>query len=289
VVIIAAGIVGANLADELTARGWGRVIVVDQGLIPLTGGPTSHAPCLVFQTNAAKTMTEFTSYTVEKLKSIDVDGAWCFNQVGGLEVATTRERLAELYRRQGWATSWGVEAEVVDPGDCVRLHPLTDAERVLGGLHVPSDGLAKAARAVIALARRAGAVPLLPLAHQFAWTGQVSSHSQPYPATPGISFASEGSLEGRRIISPHAWRITMTANSAAASTSSSPANTCGNLEWSSGTLIGTAGSRSAEPLAETSARTTFGPASALSGGQAKHRQAGTRSVLSAPAIPDRPG
>ena len=227
VVIIGAGIVGANLADELTARGWDRVTVVDQGPLPLTGGSTSHAPGLVFQTNASKTMTELASYTVEKLKGIDVDGAWCFNQVGGLEVATTPERLADLHRRQGWATSWGVDAQVVDADECVRLHPLVDRDRVLGGLHIPSDGLAKASRAVVALARRAEArgarfqgstrvtgieqaggrvtgvrtpdgvipadlvvscagfwgvevgamvgmdVPLLPLAHQFVWTGQV--------------------------------------------------------------------------------------------------------------------
>ena len=76
VVIIGAGIVGANLADELTARGWDRVTVVDQGPLPLTGGSTSHAPGLVFQTNASKTMTALASYTVEKFTSIDVDGAW---------------------------------------------------------------------------------------------------------------------------------------------------------------------------------------------------------------------
>src|SRR5262249_1105853 len=157
VVIIGAGIVGANLADELTARGWDCVTVVDQGPLPLTGGSTSHAPGLVFQTNAVKTMTAFASYTVEKLKSIGVDGAWCCNQVGRREVAPAPGGLAALYRRQGWATSWGVEAEVVGPEDCVRLHPLIDAARVLGGLHVPSDGLAKASRAVVALARRAGA------------------------------------------------------------------------------------------------------------------------------------
>src|SRR3954471_5261443 len=110
VVIIGAGIVGANLADELTARGWDRVTVVDQGPLPLTGGSTSHAPGLVFQTHASKTMTASPSYTVEKLKSLDVDGAWCFNQVGGLEVATTPERLADLYRKQGWGTSWGAQA-----------------------------------------------------------------------------------------------------------------------------------------------------------------------------------
>jgi glycine cleavage system aminomethyltransferase T/glycine/D-amino acid oxidase-like deaminating enzyme len=227
VVIIGAGIVGANLADELTARGWDRVTVVDRGPLPLTGGSTSHAPGLVFQTNASKTMTALASYTVEKFTSMDVDGAWCFNQVGGLEVATTPERLADLHRKQGWATSWGVEAQVVDVDECVRLHPLVDRDRILGGLHIPSDGLAKASRAVVALARRAEArgarfqgstrvtgveqiggrvtgvrtpdgvlpadivvscagfwgvelgamvgmdVPLLPLAHQFVWTGQV--------------------------------------------------------------------------------------------------------------------
>ncbi len=155
VVVIGAGIVGANLADELTARGWHQVTVVDKGPLPLTGGSTSHAPGLVFQTNPSKTMAEFATYTVEKFTALDVDGAWCFNQVGGLEVATTQERLAELHRRQGWATSWGVPGEVVDPARCVELHPLVDRDAVLGGFHTPTDGLAKASRAVVALARRA--------------------------------------------------------------------------------------------------------------------------------------
>ncbi len=157
VVIIGAGIVGTNLADELTSRGWDRVTVVDQGPLPLTGGSSSHAPGLVFQTNASKTMTEFARYTVEKFSGLDLDGAWCFNQVGGLEVATTPERLTDLQRKHGWATSWGVESRVVDADECVRLHPLLDRDRVLGGFHVPTDGLAKAPRVVAALARRAEA------------------------------------------------------------------------------------------------------------------------------------
>ena len=52
VVIIGAGIVGASLADELTERGWTDVTVVDQGPLFATGGSSSHAPGLVFQTNA---------------------------------------------------------------------------------------------------------------------------------------------------------------------------------------------------------------------------------------------
>ena len=112
VVVIGAGVVGAALADELAARGWDDVTVVDQGPLPAPGGSSSHAPGLVFQTNPSKAMTELARYTVEKLSGLDLDGEPCFLQVGGLEVATTPERLAELHRRHGWATAWGLDARV---------------------------------------------------------------------------------------------------------------------------------------------------------------------------------
>jgi glycine cleavage system aminomethyltransferase T/glycine/D-amino acid oxidase-like deaminating enzyme len=228
VVIIGAGIVGANLADELALRGWTDVTVLDQGPLPLTGGSTSHAPGLVFQANSSRTMTELARYTRDKLSALDVDGAWCFNPVGGLEVATTPERLAEVERRLGWLQGSGVAGEILSPAECVAKHPLLDVDQVLGGLYVPTDGLAKAPRAVTALIGRASAagvefrggvrvlgieqsggrvtgvttsnglvpadivvsaagfwgpaigamvgmrVPLLPLAHQYAKTGQVA-------------------------------------------------------------------------------------------------------------------
>ncbi|MER5529230.1 FAD-dependent oxidoreductase [Streptomyces sp. NPDC002677] len=155
VVIIGAGVVGAALADEISARGWTEVTVVDQGPLPATGGSSSHAPGLVFQTNPSKTMTELARYTVEKFCSLDVDGRPCFLQVGGLEVATTPERLAELHRRHGWITAWGVEAHLLSADECVRRHPLVNPDRILGGLFVPTDGIAKAVLAVEAQIRRA--------------------------------------------------------------------------------------------------------------------------------------
>ena len=228
VVVIGAGIVGCSLADELTERGWTDVTVVDRGPLFSTGGSSSHAPGLVFQTNPSKTMTELAQYTVRKLSGLDLDGRWCFNPVGGLEVATTAERWADLHRRHGYAQSWGVEgARLVDAQECARLQPLLDPDRLLGGLHVATDGLAAALRAGEAQARRATArgarfvghcavldveseggrvtgvvteqgrlpadvvvscagfwgaelgrlvgltVPLLPMAHQYARTGQV--------------------------------------------------------------------------------------------------------------------
>ncbi|HVK29156.1 MAG TPA: FAD-dependent oxidoreductase [Nocardioides sp.] len=156
-VIIGAGVVGAALADELSALGWSDITVLDQGDLPATGGSTSHAPGLVFQASGSKVLTELATYTVEKFVDLQHEGESCFLQVGGLEVATTPERLAELHRRHGWLTSWGVEAEVVGPERCVELHPLVDRELVLGGLWCPTDGLAKAVWAVDAQIERARA------------------------------------------------------------------------------------------------------------------------------------
>ena len=156
VVIVGAGIVGTALADELVLRGWTDVTVLEQGPLYATGGSTSHAPGLVFQTNGSKTMTEFARYTVEKLSGLELDGQWCFRQVGGLEIATTPERLAELHRRHGFASAWGLhDARLLDPDECLELSPLLARDMVLGGYLVPSDGLAKAVRAAEAQGRRA--------------------------------------------------------------------------------------------------------------------------------------
>jgi dimethylglycine oxidase len=157
VVVIGGGVVGAALADELSALGWTDVTVVDQGPLPAAGGSSSHAPGLVFQANPSKTMTEMARYTVEKLSALELDGQPCYLPVGGLEVATTPARLGELHRRCGWLTSWGVPAEVLGPDECVELHPLLDRDVVLGGLYNPTDGLAKSVRAVDAQLRAAAA------------------------------------------------------------------------------------------------------------------------------------
>ncbi|MFP3989977.1 FAD-dependent oxidoreductase [Streptomyces sp. E11-3] len=155
VVVIGAGIVGCSLADELTARGWSDVTVLEQGPLPAPGGSTSHAPGLVFRTSPSKTLTEFAAYTVEKFGSLTVDGVPCFDPVGGLELATTPERWADLHRKAGLAASWGVHGELVPPRTCQELWPLLDTSKVLGGFHTPGDGLARAVLACRAQQERA--------------------------------------------------------------------------------------------------------------------------------------
>lgn len=155
IVIIGAGIVGTNLADELVSRGCDDITVVEQGPLQMPGGSTSHAPGLVFQTTGSKTMSQLAQYTVEKLHSLkDDDSKGCFNPVGGLEVATTPARLEELKRRHGYASSWGVESRLLGVDECMAIYPHLNRDLVLGGLHTPTDGLAMAARATQLLIER---------------------------------------------------------------------------------------------------------------------------------------
>src|SRR5437773_8621080 len=101
-VIVGAGIVGASAAYHLAELGETDVLVIDQGPLFETGGSTSHAPGLVFQTNSSRTMCRIAQDTVRLYDTLDVDGEASWFGVGGIEVATTRERMAELTRRQGF-------------------------------------------------------------------------------------------------------------------------------------------------------------------------------------------
>ena len=203
VVIIGAGIVGANLADELVARGWTDITVVEQGPLDMPGGSTSHAPGLVFQTNPSKTMTLMAKYTVEKLLALQEDGASCFNQVGGLEVATTPERYEDLKRKLGYASAWGIDARLIDSSECVELYPLLNGHLVLGGLHVPSDGLALAARAtqlLIARTRQAGvtylgSTPVIGIEQSHGRVSGVQTPNATVPADIVISCAGFWGVE----------------------------------------------------------------------------------------------
>ncbi|MGZ8586029.1 MAG: GcvT family protein, partial [Actinomycetota bacterium] len=155
-VIVGAGIVGTSAAHHLAELGANDVLVIDQGPRFETGGSTSHAPGLVFQTNGSRTMCRIAQDTVALYATLELDGEPCWYGVGGIEVATTPERLRELKRRLGFARSFGLEgAELLSPARAAELVPLLDPSTILGAYHVPSDGIAKAVRIAEALARTA--------------------------------------------------------------------------------------------------------------------------------------
>jgi glycine cleavage system aminomethyltransferase T/glycine/D-amino acid oxidase-like deaminating enzyme len=157
-VIVGAGIVGVSAAAALAELGQPDVLVLEQGPLFTTGGSTSHAPGIVFQTNPSRTMCRIAQDSVALYRSLELDGEPVWYGRGGLELATTPERLEELKRRLGLARSWGIEdAELLSPSEAAERSPLLDPAAVLGALWVPSDGAAKGVRVVEALARRAEA------------------------------------------------------------------------------------------------------------------------------------
>ena len=153
-VIIGAGIAGCSVAYHLTKLGWREIVVVDQGPLFETGGSTSHAPGLVFQLNASKTMTEFARYSVDLWTQMALDGEPCTRQVGSMEVAWTPERLTDLKRKHGYGLAWGVESHMLSPDEARARFPLL-SDRIYGALYVPSDIQTKATRSAEAMARAA--------------------------------------------------------------------------------------------------------------------------------------
>src|SRR3989454_8189361 len=155
-VIVGAGIVGASAAYHLAELGQADVLVIDRGPLFETGGSTSHAPGLAFQTNGSRTMCRIAQDSVQLYTELDDDGQPCWYGVGGIEVATTEARMAELRRRRGWARSFGIEdTELLTPDGTAELIPLLDPSTILGSYLVGTDGIAKGVRIATALARRA--------------------------------------------------------------------------------------------------------------------------------------
>ncbi len=156
-VIVGAGIVGCTVAWHLARRGWTDIVLLEQGPFPATGGSTSHAPGMVFQTSSSKTLTGFARETVAHLAAIDLDGEPCWHGVGGIEVAETEARWADLHRKLGWAKSWGVPgAALLTPEDAHEKMPFLDPSAIRGAFWSPTDGVARPVRANEAMLHACG-------------------------------------------------------------------------------------------------------------------------------------
>jgi dimethylglycine oxidase len=158
VVVIGAGIVGASAAYHLAELGLTDVLVLDQGPLFETGGSTSHAPGLAFQTNGSRTMCRLAQYSVELYSTLETDEGPAWYGVGGIEVAATPERIEELKRRRGFARAYGIDGtELLTPEETAGRIPILDPGHILGSYFVPSDGIAKGVRVAAALAAKAQA------------------------------------------------------------------------------------------------------------------------------------
>lgn len=171
IVIVGAGIVGCSVAWHLAQRGWRDILVVDKGPIFENDGSTSHAPGGMHLTNSSKMMIEFAMYTralIDSLPPVPEGETPFYRPVGGIEVAWTRERLEDLKRRHGWATSYGLESHLISPDEVKEKIPVIDPKVILGGYWVPHDTNINGwhtARAIGEQAREVGGVTFVPGVH----------------------------------------------------------------------------------------------------------------------------
>ncbi|WP_408960606.1 FAD-dependent oxidoreductase [Natrinema sp. 74] len=156
-VIVGAGIVGCNLAYQLTELGRDDVVVVDQGPMPTTGGSSSHAPGIMFQTSESKILSKFAKYSRNLYSDLEDDnGVQAYKEVSGIEVARSDERMDFLQRRVEWAKSWGLpNPEILSPAEVAEKLPLVDSDAIQGGYYSPTDGQVSGVVACAALAREA--------------------------------------------------------------------------------------------------------------------------------------
>jgi glycine/D-amino acid oxidase-like deaminating enzyme len=158
-VVIGAGIVGNSLVCHLARLGWRDLVLVDKGPMPNPGGSTGHASNFIFPIEYSKMMMELTRDSTEQYQALGV-----FTQSGGIEVARTGARMAELRRRCSAAKAWGIPAQVISPAEVRKLVPYLDESVILGGGYFPTVGVVDSLRAGTLMreeAQQSGALQVL--------------------------------------------------------------------------------------------------------------------------------
>ena len=160
VVIIGGGVGGTSIAYHLVQRGWRDVVLLERA--QLTSGSTFHSAGLVGQLRSSLPLTRMMMNSVALYRRLTeetgVDIGW--REVGSLRLASSPERMEELERQAGWATSFGLPLELVSPEEALRRFPLMTLDGVLGAAFIPTDGYLDPSGLALALAegaRRGGA------------------------------------------------------------------------------------------------------------------------------------
>ena len=155
VVIIGGGVVGCSVAYHLTRLGWRDLVLLERKR--LTSGTTWHAAGLVGQLRATHNLTRLAQYTADLYAALEDETgqATGFRQNGSLSIASDEERFEEFRRGASMASCFGLEVEVVSPGEAQELHPLIEIEDLVGAVFLPNDGQTNPIDTAQALARGA--------------------------------------------------------------------------------------------------------------------------------------
>ena len=140
VIIIGGGVVGCSIAYHLTKVGITDVVLCERKA--LTSGTTWHAAGLMGQLRPNRNMTELARYTTNLLFDLEKETGQStgYKQNGSLHTALNESRMEEIKRSASMAMSFGLECEMLTPGELKERYPLLNIDGVVGGAYLPDDG-----------------------------------------------------------------------------------------------------------------------------------------------------
>lgn len=155
IVIVGGGIVGCSIAYHLTLRGVKDVVLLERR--QLTCGTTWHAAGLVGQLRATQNLTRLAQYTTHLFATLEQETgqATGFQQRGSVSIATHAERFEELKRGASMARVFGLPVNIVTPADIKAMLPHVHVDDLVGGVHLPGDGMTNPIDTAMALAKGA--------------------------------------------------------------------------------------------------------------------------------------
>ena len=191
VVIVGGGIVGAGIAYHLgVVHGWDDIVVIDKGELPYNPGSTSHAPGGVVVASHAKLMADLALYSSKLYSTLDPidDKHINYFASGGLEMARTPERWADLQRLHSACTAFGVETHLLSPAETVAHLDFMDSGPLTGSLFVKESALVRGYHIVGDFLAKSGAVvhPNAALDEVIVENGRVAAITTTNPEVPRI-------------------------------------------------------------------------------------------------------
>ncbi|HET6652812.1 MAG TPA: FAD-dependent oxidoreductase [Nocardioides sp.] len=155
VVIVGGGVIGASVAYHLTRLGWRDVLLLEQGR--LSSGTTWHAAGLVGLLRASESGTRLVQYSARLYADLEQETglATGYQQCGGVIVARTQDRMTQLRRTAATAAAFGLDCELLTPGQAQERWPAMQSDDLVGGIWLPGDGRANPTDLTLSLAKGA--------------------------------------------------------------------------------------------------------------------------------------
>nr|WP_252734282.1 FAD-dependent oxidoreductase [Arenibacter algicola] len=155
VLIIGGGIAGTSIAYHFAKAGWKDVYLLEQN--KLSSGTTWHSAGQVGQLRSSSAQTQVNRESAKLYARLQEetghDPGWL--NCGGLQLASTQERMYQLQRTASMADVFGIEANVISSEACKEYWPMLNTQDLVGGVYLPGDGRVLPGECTISLAKGA--------------------------------------------------------------------------------------------------------------------------------------